>query len=367
MTMPARGREGNMPPQHDEYLAAQLEKTPPGQVRTWFCENVFDTLARIESALAPHPGKPLAALGWVRAPGVHGAIAEITGALAAIALARWPTWYGEPGIFRHEGQGEGIQSAHDERVIHRVGALWPPLNAAWARLAVRRCRLGERPLPQGFANQVHARQLSLAIAPARLFLALALEAPQPEPVQLLCFARAAAWTARETGAPVAAFVPAVHRQAPELDAITYGALEIGPPEGETTPPHPPDEPPRITLPFITGQPHPASPGEMLLAQWIARDPELAPLFECNQPIEPKGGGRFVADLLWPGGKLVVEVDGYGWHSSPHAFSSDRYRDYRLLRDGYRTLRLPHDEVMAEPARQCEKIRDVVHSIRRGDG
>ena len=33
-------------------------------------------------------------------------------------------------------------------------------------------------------------------------------------------------------------------------------------------------------------------------------------------------------------------------------------------DGYRTLRLPHDEVMSDPALQCEKIRDLVHVIQR---
>jgi hypothetical protein len=356
-----------IPPAPSDELTAQWARTPPGQVRTWFCTNVFDTLARLEGALALQPATHLLALGWARAPGVDGAIAGIVGALAGVAAARWPGWYGEADAFSHDGHGGGIASAHDERVIHRMATAWPRLNPAWARLAVHRCRAGDRPLPPGFTNQVHAQQLSLAIAPAKLFLALALEAPQPHAANLLCFARAAAWAARETGMPVAAFVPMAHRHAAELDAITYGAFQDTPATVDAGTPGPPDEPPRVTLPFITGQPHPASPGELRLAQCLSRDPELAPLFQFNQPIEPTGGGIFIADLLWAAGKLVVEVDGYGWHSSPHAFSSDRYRDYRLLCDGYRTLRLPHDDVMDDPALQCEKIRDIVHSIQRGDG
>ena len=57
--------------------------------------------------------------------------------------------------------------------------------------------------------------------------------------------------------------------------------------------------------------------------------------------------------------MVVEVDGYRWHSDPQTFRQDRHRDYELVVTGYLVLRLTHDEVMEDPALALEKIRDLV--------
>jgi very-short-patch-repair endonuclease len=62
--------------------------------------------------------------------------------------------------------------------------------------------------------------------------------------------------------------------------------------------------------------------------------------------------------------LVVEVDGYYWHSSPSAFSRDRQRDFELAVAGHLVLRLPHDEVIADVENAVEKIRTLVR-FRRG--
>ena len=45
------------------------------------------------------------------------------------------------------------------------------------------------------------------------------------------------------------------------------------------------------------------------------------------------------DFLWRGHRLVVEVDGYAFHSSRSAFERDRRRDADLIRAGYRVIRL----------------------------
>ena len=64
------------------------------------------------------------------------------------------------------------------------------------------------------------------------------------------------------------------------------------------------------------------------------------------------------------GRVVVEVDGYGWHSSPTAFAADRARDYELTLTGYLVLRLPHDFVVSDPALAAERVRDPVRFRRR---
>lgn len=65
---------------------------------------------------------------------------------------------------------------------------------------------------------------------------------------------------------------------------------------------------RVRVAAIVGRPHPASQGEQLLAAEIQRDPMLARLFEFNQPVETTRRTRYLVDLLWAAGRVIVEVD-----------------------------------------------------------
>jgi len=59
-------------------------------------------------------------------------------------------------------------------------------------------------------------------------------------------------------------------------------------------------------------------------------------------------GRYEVDLLWPRQRLVVEVDGFAYHSSRTAFERDRRRDAELQAWGYRVLRITWRRLVAEP-------------------
>lgn len=50
-------------------------------------------------------------------------------------------------------------------------------------------------------------------------------------------------------------------------------------------------------------------------------------------------GRHEVDLLWDRERLVLEVDGYAFHSAPSAFERDRQRDAELLSAGFRVVRV----------------------------
>jgi very-short-patch-repair endonuclease len=110
---------------------------------------------------------------------------------------------------------------------------------------------------------------------------------------------------------------------------------------------------------VIGRPHPLSRGEQLLAKRLARDEMLGGLFEFNIPLTTRHGNRYLVDLVWTEGKVIVEVDGYEFHSDRAAFSLDRRRDYELTISGYVVLRLPHDELVEDVELAAEKIRDVV--------
>ena len=57
---------------------------------------------------------------------------------------------------------------------------------------------------------------------------------------------------------------------------------------------------------------------------------------------------FEVDFVWPDQKLVVEVDGYRFHSSRAAFERDRRRDARLGDLDFRVIRVTWRQLVDEP-------------------
>lgn len=54
--------------------------------------------------------------------------------------------------------------------------------------------------------------------------------------------------------------------------------------------------------------------------------------------------RYEVDFLWPGPRLVVEVDGMAFHGSARAFVEDRRRDAELTAAGYRVIRFTWQDI-----------------------
>lgn len=97
-----------------------------------------------------------------------------------------------------------------------------------------------------------------------------------------------------------------------------------------------------------------------MAARLSRDPVLGPLFEYNAPVTTVRGSRYLVDLVWFDGKIVVEIDGYRCHSSRSDFANDRHRDYELQLSGFLVLRLTHAGVMTDIELAIDKIRDFVN-------
>jgi hypothetical protein len=75
-------------------------------------------------------------------------------------------------------------------------------------------------------------------------------------------------------------------------------------------------------------------------------------------------GRFVAraDFCWPGHRLVVEVDGFAFHSDRAAYRHDRERINSLERLGWRVLRFSWEDVRSKPADVLAVIRDCLRLV-----
>jgi very-short-patch-repair endonuclease len=55
-------------------------------------------------------------------------------------------------------------------------------------------------------------------------------------------------------------------------------------------------------------------------------------------------GGYLVDFVWRDRRLIVEVDGYGYHRAPKRFERDRERDVELSTKGWRTLRFTWRQV-----------------------
>ncbi|MCC8164912.1 MAG: endonuclease domain-containing protein, partial [Planctomycetes bacterium] len=308
--------------------------------------------------------------------------AAVLAGLAEAALEAWPHWYGSD-LF-----ADAPSSALDDR-LHAIVATLElcrhnrHIEPAWLKKAVLLAALGKPPLATGLVGEIQIRQLALALTKRVVGITLMIPRREPEIMDGHGFPRAVEWLARESGLDVTVLLPRELADREDFAALLYGAEPYrrdappapgglpdspspgsSPPAADTAsipaPPGPDEDAPEHER--IIGVPHPKSRGEQLLAAGLVRDPELAGLFSHNQPVTTNCGRRFIVDLLWPAGKVVVEVDGYHYHNNIIAFANDRDRDYRLLVSGYRVLRLTHDEVVRDADLAMEKIRDVVKCI-----
>jgi very-short-patch-repair endonuclease len=65
------------------------------------------------------------------------------------------------------------------------------------------------------------------------------------------------------------------------------------------------------------------------------------------------------DCLWPGARLVVELDSWEFHAGPAAFRRDRARDSERLVAGYRTVRVTHDRLDREATTLLAELRALL--------
>ena len=107
--------------------------------------------------------------------------------------------------------------------------------------------------------------------------------------------------------------------------------------------------------------YPAHRGTAALREAIRGDPaftrseaerRLLELIRAARLPEPYANVRaagYEVDFLWRELELIVEVDGYAYHSSRGAFERDRRRDADLQTAGFRVLRLTWRQIADEPA------------------
>lgn len=334
-----------------------------GSVRCLFNADVDSARLNLPSCVAEFTqGARLVTLTLARFGPLESLFDGFVESLAEAALLLWPDWYAG-AVPIDAGANLSEQALTDRFATRRIAQTARSVNAVWLKGALSACRAGRAPVQPQFSPATQVEQLSLALAESELVIAVCAEETAVPPDRLLGFARAVEWLAREAGAHVLAILPAPLADRPELDGISFGASRLGLTEPERrVGGDEQDERKHVVCPIL-GRPHPGSPGEQRLAEELARDAQLGALFQFNQRVITVFENRFLVDLLWTEGQVVVEIDGYGYHTTPSAFVADRQRDYELTFSGYLVLRLPHDFVVEDPRLALERIRDFVRFRR----
>jgi very-short-patch-repair endonuclease len=65
------------------------------------------------------------------------------------------------------------------------------------------------------------------------------------------------------------------------------------------------------------------------------------------------------DVLWPRQRVVVELDGYAFHSHRGAFEGDRVRDAAMQVAGYRIVRITHRRLEREAAAIAAELKELL--------
>ena len=72
------------------------------------------------------------------------------------------------------------------------------------------------------------------------------------------------------------------------------------------------------------------------------------------------------DFFYPEDKLIIETDGYAFHSDPDAFEQDRARDQEAVRLGLRVVRLTKRDIKTRPEHTIKLITSLKDEVRRHD-
>lgn len=78
-----------------------------------------------------------------------------------------------------------------------------------------------------------------------------------------------------------------------------------------------------------------------------------------QPVLNTMVDGFEVDALWPGQRVVVELDGYSFHHTRNAFERDRVRDASLQLAGYRVVRITWRRMEGDARATVEMLRQFL--------
>ena len=72
---------------------------------------------------------------------------------------------------------------------------------------------------------------------------------------------------------------------------------------------------------------------------------------------------YEVDALFPDERVIVELDGWKFHSNRRSFERDRDKDAALLAAGYVTVRITWERLTQTPAREATRLHEILAARR----
>jgi very-short-patch-repair endonuclease len=94
---------------------------------------------------------------------------------------------------------------------------------------------------------------------------------------------------------------------------------------------------------------------------------LLPLIRAGGLPEPEVNGWLgphEIDFLWRAERLVVQVDGYEFHSTRRSFEADHALDLEVESDGFVVMRFTRDQIEKQPEFVLVKLAQRLDQLRR---
>jgi Transcriptional regulator, AbiEi antitoxin len=92
--------------------------------------------------------------------------------------------------------------------------------------------------------------------------------------------------------------------------------------------------------------------------------EFAKRYGLPAPVTNTWLGGYEVDILYPAERVIVEVDGFDFHSDRDSFERDRDRDANMLEADYLTVRVTKERMSHTPGREARRLNAILDRRRR---
>lgn len=120
--------------------------------------------------------------------------------------------------------------------------------------------------------------------------------------------------------------------------------------------------------------NPAHPGAKCLLRFVDAAPTNSPLeddfvefakrYGLPAPVTNTYLFGYEIDVLYPAERVIVEVDGYQFHSDRDSFERDRERDVVMLAAGVLTVRITDKRMKGTPEREARRLLKILEDRRQ---
>ena len=100
-----------------------------------------------------------------------------------------------------------------------------------------------------------------------------------------------------------------------------------------------------------------SEGELRMA-WLLEEHQIIG-WKANVKIKLDNQPPYRVDFLFAKEKLIIEVDGWAYHSSRQSFEDNRWRDAHLHAAGYRVVRVTWSQLVNQPKATVGLVRSIL--------